>query len=546
MENEVLTFSDYLANKKALEQDMLFCGIADNDREAIQLAAAEILLSSDLTQKLASISDALLGTHDEWNTATEKYMLSEAPRSVKDALSTPETLSNANAFCLIFPALYNLASAKRAYQERGIPECILQDAMQDIPRWIDTFAERTCGRYRGFAELGWLREHLSMRLFQLGRLQFQPGSFPKAALCLKNKNDGSLKLVKADEDFCNCEWDVFCSEGDPILNVHIPAGSKLDPISCEQSFEVAPAFFKKYFGDRPQPKAFLCSSWLLYEDFEKILPPTSNIVAFNRLFTCGLPSGGDDSFYERIFLPYGRSISQEQLKTTLQKVLFEHIRQGNTPHGRIGIRPVEEPRTLRIGVLGSGSGSNMQSIQDAIEAGTLNAKIVTVISDVPGAKILDRAARHGIPNSYMDPAPFKTKLEGKAEDEVIRVLKEANVDVVVLAGYMRVVKPKLLAAFPNRVLNIHPAILPSFPGIAGWKQALDYGAKVAGCTVHFVNAGIDSGPIIVQRVVDVMDNDTPETLHARIQVEEHIAYPEAIRLLASHALHISGRKVIRL
>ena len=121
-----------------------------------------------------------------------------------------------------------------------------------------------------------------------------------------------------------------------------------------------------------------------------------------------------------------------------------------------------------------------------------------------------------------------------------------HVDVVVLAGYMRVVKPKLLAAFPNRVLNIHPAILPSFPGIAGWKQALDYGAKVAGCTVHFVNAGIDSGPIIVQRVVDVMDNDSPETLHARIQVEEHIAYPEAIRLLASHALHISGRKVIRL
>ena len=198
---------------------------------------------------------------------------------------------------------------------------------------------------------------------------------------------------------------------------------------------------------------------------------------------------------------------------------------------------------LRLGVLGSGSGSNMQSIQDAIEAGTLDAEIVVVITDVPDAGILARAARHNLKGLWIDHAPFKTKLEGKAEDEVIRVLREHGVDTVVLAGYMRVVKPGLLNAFPQRVLNIHPALLPAFPGLHGWTQALDYGAKVAGCTVHFVDTGIDSGPIILQAAVPVLDDDTPETLHARIQVEEHKIYPEAIRLLAADRLEVRGRRV---
>ena len=198
---------------------------------------------------------------------------------------------------------------------------------------------------------------------------------------------------------------------------------------------------------------------------------------------------------------------------------------------------------LRLGVLGSGSGSNMQSIQDAIEAGTLNAEIAVVITDVPDAGILARAARHNLKGLWIDHAPFKTKLEGKAEDEVIRVLREHGVDTVVLAGYMRVVKPGLLNAFPQRVLTIHPALLPAFPGLHGWTQALEYGAKVAGCTVHFVDAGIDSGPIILQAAVPVLDDDTPETLHARIQVEEHKIYPEAIRLLAAGRLEIAGRRV---
>ena len=123
------------------------------------------------------------------------------------------------------------------------------------------------------------------------------------------------------------------------------------------------------------------------------------------------------------------------------------------------------------------------------------------------------------------------------------MLKEAGCDTVVLAGFMRIVKPKLLAAFPMRVLNIHPAILPAFPGVCSWKQALDYGCKVAGVTVHFVDAGTDSGPIIVQKCVPVMEDDTPETLHARIQVQEHIAYPEALRLLAEGRLRVEGRRV---
>ena len=198
---------------------------------------------------------------------------------------------------------------------------------------------------------------------------------------------------------------------------------------------------------------------------------------------------------------------------------------------------------LKLGVLGSGAGSNMQSIVDAIDKGELDAEIRLVLADVPDAKILDRARRHGIPCQYLDCAPWKTKLEGPAEDRCIQLLKDAGCDVVVLAGFMRIVKPKLLAAFPMRVLNIHPALLPAFPGVHSWTQALDYGCKVAGVTVHFVDAGTDSGPIIVQKCVPVLEDDTPETLHARIQVQEHLAFPEALRLLAAGRLSVEGRRV---
>ncbi len=169
---------------------------------------------------------------------------------------------------------------------------------------------------------------------------------------------------------------------------------------------------------------------------------------------------------------------------------------------------------LKLGVLGSGAGSNMQSIVDAIEKGELDAEIRLVLADVPDAKILDRARRHGIPCQYLDCAPWKTKLEGPAEDRCIQLLKDAGCDTVVLAGFMRIVKPKLLAAFPMR-----------------------------GVTVHFVDAGTDSGPIIVQKCVPVLEDDTPETLHARIQVQEHLAFPEALRHLAAGRLSVEGRRV---
>jgi phosphoribosylglycinamide formyltransferase-1 len=200
-------------------------------------------------------------------------------------------------------------------------------------------------------------------------------------------------------------------------------------------------------------------------------------------------------------------------------------------------------KRLKIGVLGSGSGSNAQSIIDAIEAGTLDGEVVCVLTDVEDARILERAATHGIPARFISAAPFKTKLDGQAEAEYIRVLQAHGATCVVLAGFMRLVKPAMLKAFPQCVLNIHPALLPAFPGMASWKQALEYGTRVAGCTVHFVDEGTDTGPIIVQRCVPVEPDDTPATLHARIQVEEHQAYPEALRLLAAGRLNIVGRRV---
>ncbi|MFH0954305.1 MAG: phosphoribosylglycinamide formyltransferase [Verrucomicrobiota bacterium] len=198
---------------------------------------------------------------------------------------------------------------------------------------------------------------------------------------------------------------------------------------------------------------------------------------------------------------------------------------------------------LSIGILGSGKGSNAQSIIDAIKAKKLDAKIACVLSDVPNAYILERARQHGIPAEYVDCAPFKTKLDGEAEKKVVAALQGHGANFVVLAGFMRMVKAGLLSAFAGRMINIHPALLPAFPGLESWKQALDYGAKVTGCTVHFVDAGMDSGPIIVQRAVPVLDGDTPETLHARIQEQEHIAYPQALQWIAEGRVSVVGRRV---
>ena len=186
----------------------------------------------------------------------------------------------------------------------------------------------------------------------------------------------------------------------------------------------------------------------------------------------------------------------------------------------------------------------MQAILHAIDAGSLDAEIACVITDVEGATILDRAKSRGIPAHFVDGAPFRTKLDGEAEARVVEVLRHHQVELVVLAGFMRMVKSGLLDAFPRKIVNIHPSLLPAFPGLESWRQALEYGAKVAGCTVHFVDQGMDTGPIILQRTVPILDNDTAATLHARIQEQEHIAFPEALRRIESGHLHVKGRRVL--
>ncbi len=198
---------------------------------------------------------------------------------------------------------------------------------------------------------------------------------------------------------------------------------------------------------------------------------------------------------------------------------------------------------LKIAILGSGKGSNAQALFDAIAVGRLNARIVCVLSDVEDAFILERARKQGIVAEFVSAAPFKTKLDGAGEARYLEALRRYGAEVVVLAGFMRIIKGGLLSAFPSRIINLHPALLPAFPGMESWAQALAYGAKVAGCTVHFVDAGTDTGPIILQKVVSILDGDTAESLHARIQEQEHVALPEALQLLAEGHLQVEGRRV---
>lgn len=187
---------------------------------------------------------------------------------------------------------------------------------------------------------------------------------------------------------------------------------------------------------------------------------------------------------------------------------------------------------LKLGILGSGKGSNFKAILEAIEAGQLQAEARIVLSDVEDAGILDFARQHGIRAEFIAPGRFRTKLEPEAEARLIELLKAADVDLVVLAGYMRMIKAPLLEAFPGRIINIHPSLLPNFPGLAAWKQALEAGAAVTGCTVHYVDSGMDTGPIIAQAEVPVLPGDTAESLHARIQVAEHALYPAVLAKLA--------------
>lgn len=188
---------------------------------------------------------------------------------------------------------------------------------------------------------------------------------------------------------------------------------------------------------------------------------------------------------------------------------------------------------LKIGILGSGKGSNFRALLSAIEAGRLDAEPVLVLADVEGAGILELAQGAGIPCEVIREPKFRTKLSPEIEAGVVRKLREAGVELVVLAGYMRMVKAPLLEAFPRRMINIHPALLPAFPGLEAWRQALEAGVAKTGCTVHFVDSGMDSGEIIAQAEVPVLPGDTAETLHARIQVEEHKLYPAVVARFAA-------------
>ncbi len=200
--------------------------------------------------------------------------------------------------------------------------------------------------------------------------------------------------------------------------------------------------------------------------------------------------------------------------------------------------------SFRIGVLGSGKGSNFVAIADAVAAGKIPAEIAIVLSDVETAGILAHARDRKIPAPFIPPGKFRTKLDEEAERAFVAALQNAGVDLIVLAGFMRVLKGDFLRAFAGRIVNIHPSLLPCFPGLESWKQALDHGVKVAGCTVHFVDAGVDAGAIIGQTAVPVLDHDTPESLHQRIHAAEHELYPRCVAALARREISVIGRRVI--
>ena len=205
---------------------------------------------------------------------------------------------------------------------------------------------------------------------------------------------------------------------------------------------------------------------------------------------------------------------------------------------------VSGEKSFRLAVLGSGKGSNFAAIADACAKGVIPAEIAVVVSDVADAGILAQARQRGIKAEFIAPGKFRTKLDEEAEARLVELLTSSRINLVVLAGFMRILKGEFLRSFAGRVINIHPALLPAFPGLEAWKQALDYGVRVTGCTVHFVDQGIDTGPIIAQETVPVLAGDTYEKLHARIQEAEHRLYPRAVAALATGKIAVKGRQVV--
>lgn len=207
---------------------------------------------------------------------------------------------------------------------------------------------------------------------------------------------------------------------------------------------------------------------------------------------------------------------------------------------------ISRTNPLRVAVLASGRGSNLQAIIDAIEAGQVQAQIVAVISNKKDAAALERGRKHGLPDIFVDPKPFAGRPDNREayDRALLEILQQHDVELVLLAGYMKIVTALLVNAYANRMMNIHPSLLPSFPGLDVQKKAIDWGCKLAGCTVHFVTEGVDEGPIIIQAAVPILDNDTAETLAARILVQEHKIYPCAVQLFAEGRLRVEGRRVL--
>ncbi|ULA63590.1 MAG: hypothetical protein LZF86_110289 [Nitrospira sp.] len=200
---------------------------------------------------------------------------------------------------------------------------------------------------------------------------------------------------------------------------------------------------------------------------------------------------------------------------------------------------------LRVAVLASGRGSNLQAIIDGIEASQVHATIAAVISNKKDAVALERARKHGLKDLFVDPKPFAGQPDSREayDRALLAILQQHDVELVLLAGYMKIVTAVLVNAYANRMMNIHPSLLPSFPGLDVQKKAIEWGCKLAGCTVHFVTEGVDEGPIILQAAVPILDDDSPEALAARILVQEHKLYPRAVQLFAEGRLRVEGRRV---
>ena len=202
---------------------------------------------------------------------------------------------------------------------------------------------------------------------------------------------------------------------------------------------------------------------------------------------------------------------------------------------------------LNVAVLGSGSGTNFEAIAryfDSPEKKSL-VKIVCVISDIPDAYIIERARKRGIPANVIACRKFRTKLDLETEEKYVDVMQSHNTQLIVLAGFMRIVKKGILLAFPGCVINIHPALLPAFPGLKSWKQAYEYGVRYTGCTVHFVDEDIDTGPIIAQRIIEIGNNDSSDIVHEKIQEQEHDIYPRVIESIALGKVSVKGRRATR-